>query len=266
MTEILIVTAVAALAGIVQGVTGFGSCIVMMMALPYFFALPPAAGISVAVEAVLCLSMVVRYRRSIRWKLIPAPSVLYLISSSLAIVAAQRTDPDRIMGIFSAFLILLAVYFIASEWKQSKGKNEEKAEFAEAGADAAAPGEKARPEGSGQSPAVSVFCVVVSGVCDGMFGIGGPLMVLYYLSRTEKPEEYLGTIEAFFLVNAVYNTVFRMYRGILGPEHLMPVLGGMAAILAGGAAAAKIVGKLDPDVLRKLIYVMIGLSGVVKLL
>ena len=45
----ILVSLTAVLAGIVQGITGFGSGIVIMMILPMFFALPQSAGISTAI-------------------------------------------------------------------------------------------------------------------------------------------------------------------------------------------------------------------------
>ncbi|MCR5469218.1 MAG: sulfite exporter TauE/SafE family protein, partial [Lachnospiraceae bacterium] len=61
---------------------------------------------------------------------------------------------------------------------------------------------------------VCAICIVVSAVCDGLFGICGPLMVLYFLSVTESTYEYLGTLQLFFTINSVYNTIFRFAKGI----------------------------------------------------
>jgi len=109
-------------------------------------------------------------------------------------------------------------------------------------------------------------CIIISGACDGLFGIGGPLMVLYFMSMTHSTHAYLGTIQLFFWINSLYNTAFRFYRGVLLPEHLIFIACGMIGILIGGAAAGKIVDRLNIETMRKLIYVMIGISGVINLL
>ena len=77
--ELYILTIIALIAGIVQGVTGFGAGIVMMMVLPMFYALPQSAGISGAISIILCATMVYTYREHIDLKKIVGPSFLYLI-------------------------------------------------------------------------------------------------------------------------------------------------------------------------------------------
>ena len=56
----------AVVAGIVQGVTGFGAGIVMMMILPSLFNnIPQSAGVSTAICSILCIQMAYMYRKHI---------------------------------------------------------------------------------------------------------------------------------------------------------------------------------------------------------
>lgn len=233
-----VVVCLTFLAGLVQGVTGFGSAIVVMLGLPYFFTLPQSAGIASAVSVILCFSMAVRYWKHVRVKKALLPSLLYLAVCSAAIRFSAVFDPAVMKRVFGVFLLALSGYFLFS----GKGDGQKKL-----------------------SLPVRVFCITVSAVCDGLFGIGGPLMVLYFLNATDSSYEYLGTIQLFFLVNTLYSTVFRMAQGILLPSHL-PVIGiGMIGILTGLFAANRIVDRLNVQALRKWIYGMIGISGLVNL-
>ncbi len=81
----LSVIIVAFLAGIVQGVTGFGGGVIMMMVLPIYFAIPQGAGITVSMGIVLCGMMVIRYRKELKVKMAMIPSVLYLAVCSVVI-------------------------------------------------------------------------------------------------------------------------------------------------------------------------------------
>ena len=140
--------------------------------------------------------------------------------------------------IFGAFLIALAVYYLFLN----------------------------RGERKPLSAPRTVVYIIVSALCDAFFGIGGPLMVLYYLNRTESAREYLGTIAAFFLINGVYNTVYRLACGILTAGEL-PFIGvGIVAILAGVTVAHRLVDRLNDARLKKITYIMIGVSGVFNLL
>jgi hypothetical protein len=232
--------AMAALAGgIVQGVTGFGAGIVIMMVLPYYFSLPESAGISGAICIFLCASMAITYRKYTNFKKIILPCVLYLLTCSVAISFSTVVNQALMKKVFGVFLLALAIYYLFLNKNTQKSK---------------------------MSLLASVFCIVISGCCDGLFGIGGPLMVLYFLNQTDTSEEYLGTIQSFFLINCIYNTGFRVYSGILGIADAGYVLLGVLMILAGAWIADKIVSYLNPDVLKKLTYVMIGISGLMNLL
>jgi len=229
----------AMLAGLVQGVTGFGGGIIIMLIVPMFFSIPVSAGISGSLGIALCAAIVIRYRKEVSVKMAVLPAFLYLAVSSLAISCAVSVDQILIKRLFGVFLLLLSCYYLFI----SKAVQNRRLGLA-----------------------VSIVCIIISGACDGLFGIGGPLMVLYFMSMTNSTHAYLGTIQLFFWINSLYNTAFRFYRGILLPEHLIFIVCGMIGILIGGAAAGKIVDRLNIETMRKLIYVMIGISGVINLL
>ena len=89
-------------------------------------------------------------------------------------------------------------------------------------------------------------------------------MVLYFLSVTGSKEEYLGTAAAFFLINGIYNSIFRVFSGILTSGQIPYILTGIAAILAGVTLSHKAVDRLDEGMLRNITYLTIGLTGIVK--
>lgn len=218
--------------GIIQGVTGFGAGVVMMMFLPLQFSVIQSAGVSSAICLILCVAMVYRYRRNINFQKIILPAVLYLAISSISILFSKMINQEIMKIILGLFLIVLAVYFLCFSKKDVE------------------------PRGI-----VAILCIVISGICDGLFGIGGPLMVIYFLSKTQSKEEYLGTIQCFFLINVLYSTVFRIMNSIITVE-LIPGIGlGMAGILIGMVIANRIVEKLNAEFIKKMTYVIIGLSG-----
>lgn len=225
--------------GLVQGVTGFGGGIVSMLVFPHFFGIPLGAGISVSLGIAFCSSVVYRYRKDVDVKMAILPAILFNIVCGFAISWSTVVEPETIKRIFGVFLLILAFYYLVI----NKNVKNRKLGIAE-----------------------GLLCIVISAVCDGMFGIGGPLMVLYFMGKTDSPHAYLGTMQLFFWCNSVYNTAFRFYKGILLPEHLMYIAFGMAGILIGGAIAGKIVDRLNAAMMRKLVYAMIGVSGVVNLI
>ena len=234
------VTAAATLAaGLVHGVTGFGAGIVMMLALPFYFALPQSAGISTAVVLPMCLAMFLRYRKDVNVKKALMPCLVYMPLCSFIIRFSVSVNQALLKRVFGAFLLLLALYYLLSPKADSR---------------------KPLPCYAGP------LCAALAALCDGLFGIGGPPMVLYFLRATDSPREYLGTLQLFFLVNCVYNTAFRFVSGVLAPAHL-PLIGlGMLGILGGMTLGNRLVDRLDAALLRKLTYGMIGVSGLMNLL
>lgn len=229
----------ALLAGLVQGVTGFGGGIITMLIFPIFVSIPVGAGITSALGIALCLSMVIRYRDEVNVKMALLPALLYNVISSIVITYSVYVDQVTIKKVFGVFLILLCIYYLFIN------KNVQNRKL---------------------SIPVSIVCIAISATCDGLFGIGGPLMVLYFMSMISSTHAYLGTIQLFFWTNSMYNTALRFIKGILLPEHLVLMAFGVVGILIGGAVAGKIVDRLNVATMRKLIYVMIGIGGVINLL
>lgn len=227
----------ALVSGIIQGVTGFGAGVVMMMFLPLHFSVIQSAGISGAICLVLCVAMVYHYRKTINIKKIIGPAVLYLTISSVSILLAKMVNQEIMKIILGIFLVALAVYFLFFAKKEVEPKG-----------------------------IAALFCIVISGICDGLFGIGGPLMVIYFLSKTHSKEEYLGTIQCFFLISVLYSTFFRMMNGIITTDLISSIGLGMVGILIGLMIANRIVDKLDADFIKKLTYILIGLCGLSNIL
>ena len=225
------------IAGLVQGVAGFGSGPIAMITFPMHWPLPVSAAISVGVAMALNVNMVWTYRRDVRWKEALLPIIPYLTICSAAISFSQMVQQALMKRILGAFLMALAIYYLFFHRREKKPFNWIK----------------------------TALYVAVSAVSDAFFGIGGPLMVLYFLNKTDNIREYLGTIAAFFLINCIYNTAYRAACGILTAEHL-PYIGiGMAAILLGVTLAHGLVKRLNDERLKKITYIMIGLSGLFHL-
>ena len=97
----------------------------------------------------------------------------------------------------------------------------------------------------------------------GLFGIGGPLMVLYYLSTTDDKETYLGTINLVFTITEGYSAIMRYCNGLISLEQSTLILCGFVAVLAGRYFGSRLVDKLDGEKMKKFIYLLLALSGLI---
>ena len=236
--KLLMVALTALAAGFIQGVAGFGSGPVQMMTYTLIWQLPAAAAVSVCVSVPLNLNMLLTYKNDLHWKKVLIPAVPYMIICSAAIGASRYFDQAVMKKVFGVFLILLSAYYLFFDKRENRSFSTVK----------------------------TLIYISVSALCDALFGIGGPLMVLYFLSVTGSKEEYLGTAAAFFLINGVYNSIIRIFSGILTSGQIPYILTGIAAILAGVTLSHKAVDRLDEGMLRNITYLTIGLTGIFNLI
>lgn len=233
MTTYLLICLFALAAGLVHGLAGFGNGIVLMIALPYLFPVVQASSVTQAICLIMMLSMVVRYRAHARFDLAVKPAALFIACSCVSLLFAKSVDQQVMKLVLGVFLALLGAYFL---FFQKEGK-----------------------------PVLSLparlFCIAFSGACDGLFGIGGPLMVVYFLSMTDSTEEYLGTAQVFFSLCVCFTLAFRISQGVLDPSLAPAIVAGGLLAIGGVHAAGRAVSKLDPATIRTFTYVVIGLAG-----
>ncbi|GIQ95432.1 TSUP family transporter [Lactiplantibacillus plantarum] len=202
------------LAGLVQGLTGFGAAIVMMIFLPQLFPIAQSAAVAGVIMAASVITLVWRYHQHIHFRQIIVPFIVYASVAAYSVHLGQVLDVQLLRRLLGALLVSLAGLFM-----------------------------------------------IISGFFNGLFGIGGPLMALYFLSLADTTADYLGNLQTFFLIDVVYISTVRVLNGILTPVLLPHIMIGMVGAVIGTALAARILPRLPMTTVRHLIYLFIGLSG-----
>lgn len=149
-------------AGLVQGVTGFGVGIIIMSMLPFCIGIADSVATQGVVTVGLSLLVAWQYRKDARLDRALLPTVFYICASGGAIWITAHTGiaASRSFNlIFGLLLIGLSLYFL-----RLAGRLHIRAGL----------------------PAMFV-CGFGSGVLDGFFGIGGPLMVLFSAGCERRP-------------------------------------------------------------------------------
>lgn len=222
----------------VQRVTGFGMGIFAMLFLPYFM---PSHSISVAVVGVIAavgaVYNMIRHRKNIQFRI-----MLPLVGAALAVIplavhlsaSLPQSVIKRLLGVV---LVGLSIYFLFFSKRVHL--------------------KPTVPNG--------LWAGVLAGLLNGMFNTGGPPAVLYLIHATADNAAYFATIQAFFAATNVFSTVTRAVSGMLTLEIL-----GLAAVAAvgwwgGNTLGAKIFNKLNADLLRKMIYAGMIVSGVLMI-
>ena len=232
MTWLLIVFP-ALLAGLVQGLTGFGAVIIMMIFFPSVLPMAQAAGVGGVIMFTSVLGLTLRYRHHLQLKRIIGPFLIYATVATWSVHLGHVLDNHLLRMLLGGLLVALCAYFTLA-----KGAGDRRYPWY-----------------------VAVCFMVISGFFNGLFGIGGPLMALYFLSLSTSMPDYIANIQGFFLIDTLYITSVRVATGIL-TVHLIPqILLGMVAASLGTIIAAHLLNRLNPDTLKRWIYGFIGLSG-----
>ena len=224
-------------AGIIQTVTGFGAAVFLMLIMPRYYDMVAAPAITSAITLGLSAALAWKFRRHIRWKECLFPTVVYLVFSITAIGFAKKLDLAHLSTLFGVFLVILSVYFFVFSERITMKANWQTA----------------------------ALCAMISGVTSGFFGIGGPLMAVYFISAIREKESYIGTIQFLFAFTNIINLFTRVANGIFTIDLLPAVVLGFAGITVGKILGLHILDKTDPGKIKKLVYAFVGISGILTL-
>lgn len=233
--QLVWIAAPSVFAGAIQGVTGFGYGMLIMLFLPMVFSMQQASAISQCLSVILCASMFGKYRKEASLRRIALPLAFYLPVFFVSLSISAVLKADVLKPALGLFLIGMAVYMILFSGRIT----------IKAGAGAA------------------FVCGSIAAVGDAFFAIGGPPMVMYFLSTIEDKKEYLGTIQAFSVACSLYGVIMRVAKGQITLS-LLPLLAvGIAAQQAGLVLGGKIVDRIQPEAMKRAVYGLIGTAGLI---
>lgn len=234
----VIYLASCAMSALIQSVSGFGFAIFMMSVIPNFMPYSTCTVVSGLLSLGTNVANVTRYRKSINWKLIIVPAISYFIVSYLVINFAAGSSDATLKKILGVVLIILSIYFLFFSSRI-----------------------KIRP-----TKRNGTIAGALSGVMGGLFSMSGPPIVVYMLSTNTEKEEYLGTIQTFFLITNVYTSVLRILKGMVTLEMLGLVVVGMLCSGLGFVVGVRLLKRIDAAMLKKIIYGFMAISGLSMIL
>jgi len=210
----------------------------MMLFMPYFFDMIAAPAITSAITVGLSATLAWKFRKHIQMQYCLFPALIYLFFSITSISFAKRLNLELLSFSFGVFLIVLAIYFFAFSEKITMRADRKTA----------------------------ALCSMISGITSGFFGIGGPLMAIYFISAIKEKESYIGTIQFLFAFTNIMNLFTRIANGIFTIDLLPATILGFLGITVGKTVGLRILDKIDPSKIKKLVYAFVGISGILSLL
>ena len=212
---------------------GLGLGILCMTLFPILFPLSTAVGLNVAIASVSALYIMFSRWREIQWSTILPVTVISLTVSTMTTLCSLRVEQKVLKIILGSILILLALYFA---W------------FAD----------RIHILASRRN---GVIMGLLAGVGNGLFGLGGPPVALYFMASVDDTQQYVASIQTYFFFSNVVTAVVRAASGAFEPAHTPLIVIGWVCTALGTWVGLRTSGLRPKRILRRLAYIFIALSG-----
>lgn len=239
MATILWLMALAFVGAFIQRTIGFGFGIFVMTMLPYIMpSYGEATTLSGSLAMITSFILVYHYWKYISWKYLIPLFIVFVITSMIAIKVVVYLDQNILEKILGVTLIISAFYFWFFSDKIHIKPN----------------------------LATQTSLGTLSGFMGGFFAMQGPPAVLYFIEVAKRKEEYIALAQAYFAFGNLAMTIYRAKVGFVTPEVCTAWLWGAPAVLFGTYVGSKVFKYMSLDLIRHIVFIYIGISGVVALL
>lgn len=236
MSIYIAVVLVSFIASLTQRVSGFGFGMLFMTAAPFLMpSYPEATTLSGALALVCALVTGVEMVKFVPWKKLAIILITFLVVSFVSIRFVGMIDGKMMKGVLGVVLILLSIYF---SFIRSKIRMK-------------------------PSVKVQLGMGVFSGVMGGLFAMQGPPAVIYFISCADDKEEYMALTQWYFIISNSYMTVARAVNGYFTPTVGKAWMYGVVAVILGLLVGRRIYRNVPIELIRKIVYILIGVSGLV---
>ena len=226
-------------AAFVQRVSGFGFGIFIMTVLPYIMpSYGEATTLSGLMAMVTSLIIAIRNYRYLHWKKLFIILFTFLIVSYIAVQFVSIASDGILKKLLGGILIFASIWFLFLSKRVHLP--------------ATVP--------------VQISMGTISGLMGGFFGMQGPPAVLYFISSAKQKEEYMALAQMYFLLGNIFMTGYRAQCGYLTAAVLHGWCCGIVAVLIGTTLGSIVFRFVSLDILRKIIYAYMAISGIIALL
>lgn len=239
LPAIFIVILVATVGSTIQRVTGFGFGIFAMLFLTRIITVyGEANALSGLLSFTSTLIVALSHAKKVDWKNLLFPCIGFAVISVPSILLMKKLDNRVLLIMLGVALILLSGYMFFFSSKI-----------------------KIKP-----SPFTGLAAGGFSGILGGIFSMGGPPVVIYFMqSEGDDKDRYLATIQMYFLLSNVYGTTVKAINGFITKDVLILAAFGTVGMIAGIFIGKLIFKKLRVDILRRVVYCFMAVAGVVNI-
>jgi uncharacterized membrane protein YfcA len=235
---LLLIAASAFIASYTQNLTGFGFGIIAMIFFPSLLVYTEANILSTILGALTSVLVVIMLYRRINWKNLIFPLMGSLIFNYISVTFMKNVKNDTLVLLLGIALFALSVYFFFFTSKI-----------------------KIRPTWY-----AGLIAGSLSGVMAGLFSIGGPPVVIYYMQSEKDTDNYLATVSAYFVFSGVIGVSIKAASGFMTPNVWAALVFGMLGMVIGAFFGRLTRSKIKPSTIKKSVYAVMALSGLINII
>ncbi|WP_407314029.1 sulfite exporter TauE/SafE family protein [Desulfosporosinus sp. SB140] len=229
---------IALLGSMLQTATGFGFAIVTMALWPFIIPFKEAAAVEVFSAFVMVIYISIKLRKHINFKLLLYPTISSLITGILGVFVLVSSRDAILSRVLGAALFLMSIYFFFFSEKI-----------------------KIKP-----TPVKGLLAGAISGVLNGLFNIGGPPMVVYFLSSTDDKLEYNATIQFYFTLSAISVLGMHLAMGNFSLDIVKFSLASGGGLILGVLGGMYLFKKFSINTIKKAVYPSMAVFGLMLLI
>ena len=220
----------------IQSVTGFGFGIFAMIFLPKLLVYTEANVLSTMLSSLTSVGVAIAMRKLINWKNLIFPIIGCTVSTYVAVqfIKTQKNETLSLMLGIALFALSLYFFFFSDKIK-------------------------IKPTWY-----AGLIAGLLSGILGGMFSIGGPPVVIYFLQSEKDTDHYMATISSYFIFSGAVAITIKALAGFVTANVWAGLVIGITAILIGSFTGKKTRDKTNPKIIKKAIYGFMALSGILN--
>ncbi|MGI8527113.1 MAG: TSUP family transporter [Pseudolabrys sp.] len=232
----LFALAIAVVAGVVRGFSGFGSALIYMPLISTLYGPRVAAPTLLLIDTICSLPFAIQATPQCNWREVTPVSIGGALALPLGVMALIVVDPLSLRWAIS-MLVLVALVALVAGWRYH-----------------------GRP-----TLAASVGVGALAGFGGGAVQIGAPPLLVFWLGGANSAATVRANIMVFFIMQGTLSCVFYFFNGLFTAEVLtLALLFGLPFALALTAGAFWFHGSSDP-LYRRIAYIIIAFAGLASL-
>ncbi|GAK01747.1 sulfite exporter TauE/SafE family protein [Geomicrobium sp. JCM 19055] len=234
MIEFLIIFLIVLVGAIVQGISGFGIGLVMMAFLPLFLTVKESTLLVISLLIIAAVTVIIKNYQYIEWKSVRKIFIFALLGRIVAFfILTSYGDLDILQLYLGLFLIGMVIFMFMRE-------------------------RSAGPKDQDVTMIQTVTLGFFGGFIGGLFGVGGPFFVFYFLMVFASNKfKYLANVQFVTLLVSTFSISLHAINGDFNVDFIGYFLVGTVAVVIGTILGLKLFAVVNQMWVRRFAMILV---------